>query len=266
MLSKNNINNINISLRIKQKNNKMTDNFNIVLLENIMNSDYYNDLWHEVEWLDIMNKDNPIPRLFALQGNIINGSIPLYRFPIDIYPRVEQFTPTVDKIRLELERRLNTEFNHCIIQLYRDGSDNISSHSDKTLDIKPNSLIINYSAGAMRVMKFKKKESENSKGIRNIALPNDSALVMDLITNKYYKHSIRKDSSIKDQRISITFRNIGTFYDPKIKTISGQGAAKDNGMTQQEVFYSWAKENKSSSESWDELYSRGYNYVFQCLD
>ena len=35
--------------------------------------------------------------------------------------------------------------NHCLIQYYRDGNDHIGDHSDKTLDIQPDSCVVNYS-------------------------------------------------------------------------------------------------------------------------
>ncbi len=58
-----------------------------------------------------------------------------------------EFTPTVNKIRLALEQRLKTTFNHAIIQKYRNGEDFINEHSDKTLDLQPESFIVNYSSG-----------------------------------------------------------------------------------------------------------------------
>lgn len=89
-------------------------------------------LKEEVGWQNMYHRSGKVPRLVAVQGEILpDGSIPIYRHPADESPRLLSFSPTVQKIRREVERVLKQPFNHALIQLYRDGTDNISEHSDK---------------------------------------------------------------------------------------------------------------------------------------
>ncbi|KAL8704431.1 MAG: hypothetical protein Q9201_002389 [Fulgogasparrea decipioides] len=92
----------------------------------------------EVKWQTMNHRSGQVPRLVAVQGEIgKDGGIPIYRHPADESPPLLPFTPCVDKIRKVLERSLHQPFNHALIQLYRDGNDNISEHSDKvSLQIK----------------------------------------------------------------------------------------------------------------------------------
>lgn len=260
-------------------------NFNVRVLENVtdlLNKSVtekllFDDLKNEIRWFDdITHLGGTIPRLFALQATIEDGKIPLYRHPLDNPPTVVQFTPTVDKIRKILESKLNIILNHAIIQLYRNGEDFISEHSDKTLDICPNSLIVGYSVGETRIMKFRSKDSigfrtksdigshmradmnEPIYDIHDIELNNDSAMILDLHTNRYYRHSIRSNASIVKPRISITFRTIGTFI--KNGVIEGQGVSDniESHLTKDELIVQYSKENNSSKYRWEDLYSMGY--------
>jgi hypothetical protein len=141
--------------------------------------------------------------------------------------------------------------NHALIQLYRAGTDYISEHSDKTLDIAPDTFIVNASFGAERVMRLRTKRAITSnttttspptqsssnqlRTTHRIHLPHNSALLMSLPTNAKYLHSINPDKRLSSeltpaekayegQRISLTFRKIATFLDVESKHIWGQGA------------------------------------------
>ena len=95
-------------------------------------------LKEEVSWQTMHHRSGKVPRLVAVQGEIGNdGSIPIYRHPADESPRLLAFSPTVQKIRKEIEELLKQPFNHALIQLYRDGNDNISEHSDKVGFFRP---------------------------------------------------------------------------------------------------------------------------------
>lgn len=92
----------------------------------------YASLREEVEWQTMHHRSGKVPRLVAVQGEIEkDGSMPLYRHPADESPRLRAFSATVERIRKEIEALLNQPFNHALIQLYRDGNDNISEHADK---------------------------------------------------------------------------------------------------------------------------------------
>ena len=86
----------------------------------------------EVDWQVMKHRSGEVPRRVAVQGEYGNqGAVPLYRHPADETPPFQDFSSTVRKICDELQILLKQPFNHCLIQLYRSGQDNISEHSDK---------------------------------------------------------------------------------------------------------------------------------------
>ena len=89
-------------------------------------------LKEEVQWQAMRHRGGDVPRKVAVQGKIDkDGSRPLYRHPADESPPLREFSTTTQKIREELQELLKQPFNHALIQMYRDGQDNISEHSDK---------------------------------------------------------------------------------------------------------------------------------------
>jgi glutathione S-transferase len=158
-------------------------------------------------------------------------------------------------IRKEVQKVLKHPVNHVLIQHYRGGSDNISEHSDKTLDIAMGSKIVNVSVGARRTMLMHMKkdpslevqrcedDSKNEnweeqilrRDMQRIPMPHNSMFVLGPETNKKWLHGIRQDkrsASIKSpeelaynsERISLTFRHIATYLSKDEKLIYGQGA------------------------------------------
>ena len=156
------------------------------------------------------------------------------------------------------------ECNHALIQWYRSGNDNISEHSDKTLDIKQGSSVITVSQGSMRTLILRSKSTVDitvnnttmmmsaeavegivdnvPRDIQKIRLPHNSIFVLGWNTNRNYTHSIKPDKRMKTeksseeaaydcQRISITFRTITTFYDSVNLHLVGQGAPKSSLAT-----------------------------------
>lgn len=92
----------------------------------------FQSLKKEVNWQTMHHRSGKVPRLVAVQGETAkDGSVPIYRHPADESPKLVSFSSTVQKIRQEIEAILDQPFNHALIQLYRDGNDNISEHSDK---------------------------------------------------------------------------------------------------------------------------------------
>lgn len=92
----------------------------------------FGQLKAEVKWQTMSHRSGQVPRLVAVQGKTgEDGGIPIYRHPADETPPLLPFTSCVEKIKEELERSLKQPFNHVLIQLYRDGKDHISEHSDK---------------------------------------------------------------------------------------------------------------------------------------
>jgi len=158
---------------------------------------------------------------------------------------VQAWTPGVNEVRQAAEEAVGHRLNHALIQLYRSGSDYISEHSDKTLDIVKHSYIVNASFGAQRTMRLRTKKDVTgnaaakpaSRTTYRIPLPHNSMVKMSLDTNAEYLHAVNADKrpagelidaekAFDGERISITFRDIGTFLNVDCSRIWGCGATK----------------------------------------
>ncbi|KAJ3772520.1 hypothetical protein FB446DRAFT_48708 [Lentinula raphanica] len=259
------------------------------LLDEELSKDAFQKVKDEVQWDVMHHRGGEVPRLVAVQGQVNpDFSFPIYRHPSDESPPLRKFTPTVELIRQEVQKTIKHPVNHALIQLYRSGKDYISEHSDKTIDVVKGSSIVNVSLGAQRTMilRTKKDQSLSEDGVNSkrqyqrFPLPHNSMFVMGLETNRRWLHAINHDNrplktkspeelQQNGERISLTFRHIGTFLDgPDEKLIYGQGA---KGKTREEagpvingegpeteaLLEAFGKENKDSNFVWDEWYGNG---------
>lgn len=238
-------------------------------------------------------------------------SMPVYRHPADKSPPLLPWSPTVQRIRDAVSSYLNQPLNHALIQHYRHGGDYISEHSDKTIDVVRGSYIVNVSLGAQRTMTLRTKKdaaraqakatasppaggsaqaqntntAEGGKAEREtqrVPLPHNSVFVMGLKTNEKWLHSIRHDKrpvvqktpeelAFNGERISLTFRHIGTFLDKDETRIWGQGAkgktrekagqvirsSKETGK----MIRAFGLENSRSDFVWERAYGRGFDVL-----
>ena len=252
----------------------------------------FDQLKNEVDWQTMFHRSGQVPRLVAVQGGTgPGGQIPIYRHPADESPPLFEFTPTVQKIRQEAESLLGQSFNHALIQLYRDGVDNISEHADKTLDIVRNSMIVNVSLGAQRSMTLRVKKSKHTHGTdspsmrqsQRIKMPHNSVFVLGPQTNREWLHGVRADKrptaeksedekAFGGERISITFRQIGTFMSKKDKTIWGAGAkakrrshagkiSTKDSVQMDAMIQAFGNENHNADFDWDKYYGKGFDVV-----
>ncbi len=265
------------------------------LLGDALEEGIFEKLRDEVRWQKMSHQGGDVPRLVVVQGQVgEDGSIPVYRHPADESPPLLPFSPTVSLIRAEVEKKLGHPVNHVLIQFYRDGTDYISEHSDKTLDIVPKTFIANVSLGAQRTMVFRTKKPHKTAETFNTAaakpreatrapLPHNSMCRMGLTTNMRWLHSIRQDKrpiaekkpeelAYGGGRISLTFRLIGTFLDRDQQKIWGQGAVAKtkegartvvNGKTEEaeRIVYAFGTENHSSEFDWEATYGEGFDVL-----
>lgn len=245
----------------------------------------------EVGWQKMYHMSGQVPRLVAVQGRVQpDGSVPIYRHPADESPPLRPWTPTVDLVRAAVERALGHPLNHALIQRYRDGQDRISEHTDKTLDIVRGSCICNVSLGAQRTMVLRTKgsspdgdEAGRPRRTQRVPLPHRSLFIMGERTNMRWLHGIRPDKrpetaktaeerAFGGERISLTFRHIGTFIHPAAGTIWGQGAVSkaqkhagriihgDPAETER-LIRAFGRENRETDLDWDEVYGGGFDVV-----
>jgi len=258
----------------------------------------FEKLRDEVDWQRMSHQGGEVPRLVAVQGEVTpDGSMPVYRHPSDESPPLKPFSPTVRKLKDEVERHLGHPLNHVLIQFYRDGKDYISEHSDKTLDIVRGTYIANLSLGAERTMVFRTKrpdkdftrdqsapsEAPSQRQMQKAKLPHNSLCRMGLRTNMGWLHAIKQDKrrdaektpaelAFGGGRISLTFRRIGTFLNAEQTLIWGQGATgktreeagrvvnADDTLTG-EVVRAFGTENHASEFDWETYYGRGFDVL-----
>ena len=268
------------------------------LTENVNKT--FDQVKREVQWRKMGHRGGQVPRLVAVQGEIGEaGEVPIYRHPADESPPLLSFTPIIWKIKREVELFLDQPFNHALIQLYRGGEDNISEHSDKTLDIVRGSSIVNVSLGAERVMTLRTKkptttrsgsgsespmrtDSPSTRNTQRISMPDNSIFILGPQTNREWLHGVRADKrpfqekteqekAYEGERISITFRQIGTFINEDAQTIWGTGARNKsrakagrivNDPSQMEaMIIAFGKENHQADFDWDAGYRQGFDAV-----
>lgn len=244
----------------------------------------YDILAKEVQWRKMYQHGGEVPRLVTQQGTITTDETgtwePLYRHPVDEISPVSAWTTTVSKIRESIERLSGMEVNHALIQHYRDGSDWIGQHSDKTLDILHNTPILNMSFGSTREFIITPKRC--IEGIMSkTALPNCSVFSMGYETNRMYLHEIRRDmrstrehnhieASLGSSRISLTFRVVATFKRQSDSVLCGQGALclPRSPKTQiAELLEAFSHDNAEAKEfSWNMWYRNGFDILTLVLE
>ncbi|SLM36270.1 Oxoglutarate/iron-dependent dioxygenase [Lasallia pustulata] len=258
-----------------------------------LNENAFGLLRTEVQWKSMHHRSGDVPRLVAVQGKMDeDGSTPIYRHPADESPPLSPFSPLMEKIRVQVQKSLNQPMNHALIQLYRNGEDNISEHSDKTLDIVRGSSIVNVSIGAQRVMTLRTKKTRPAhdtespsatRKVQRIAMPTNSMFVLGPRTNMRWLHGVRADKRLAieksdeerafgGERISITFRHIGTFMNEKDQTIWGQGARfkqkpeaakirNTDNAEMEAMVVAFGRENHQPDFDWDAEYGHGFDVI-----
>ena len=141
-------------------------------------------------------------------------------------------------------------------------------------------------------MTLRNKRSKDSKAtdgysisreVQRVSMPHNSVFVLGPRTNARWLHGIRADKRLPGEksheekafggeRISITFRQIGTFIDEEKRKIWGQGAvSKDrtkagkistnNSSEMESMILAFGKENQQVDFDWDAEYGKGFNVV-----
>lgn len=163
------------------------------------------DLNDSVKWkqdiIHLFGKTMPLPRLTAWYGD--EGKSYTYS-GIEQHP--EPWNPTLTSIKSKVEEISEVTFNSVLINLYRNGKDSVSWHSDDEPELGKNPIIASVSFGATRRFSLKHKTSKKDK--IDLDLPNGSLLLMKGETQHYWQHQIPKNYKLLDRRINLTFRVI----------------------------------------------------------
>ena len=98
-----------------------------------------------------------------------------------------------------------TNFNSCLLNLYQDGSQGMSWHSDDEKELGQDPVIASLSFGAPRKFSFKHKVTRQTL---SILLEDGSLLLMKGATQHHWLHSLPKSRKIDTARVNLTFRTV----------------------------------------------------------
>ena len=122
------------------------------------------------------------------------------------YPKCELFDSMFERIKSTVDPDFTQSNYTCLVTYYRDGNAYIPSHSDDEKLIMPDSTIFTLSVGAPRTLRL-----INFDGLiheTDVVLPHGSLYSMSSTSQLSWAHSIARDPSITEPRVSFTFRRI----------------------------------------------------------
>ncbi len=108
-------------------------------------------------------------------------------------------------LRKKIKETTGVEFNSCLLNLYHDGSEGVTWHSDGEKSLGDNTTIASISFGAERKFTFKHKRTKQTI---SLVLEHGSLLVMKDNTQTNWLHSLPTSKKITRPRINLTFRTI----------------------------------------------------------
>ena len=118
----------------------------------------------------------------------------------------QPFGDTLGVLRARIETLADQSFNSVLLNLYRDGSDSMSWHSDDEAELGPAPVIASLSLGATRRFCLRKR-GETRTALR-LDLEDGSLLVMEAPLQHHWQHCVPKTRNSVAPRINLTWRRI----------------------------------------------------------
>jgi len=169
---------------------------------------YLNDLINTIKWnndkLKIYGKEITTKRKVAWHGD----SNYAYTYS-NVTRHAKAWTNELLELKTIVEKLTNVKYNSCLLNLYHNGDESMSWHSDNEKSLGVNTNIASLSFGAERKFSLKHKTSKQTV---SLILESGSLLVMKGETQTYWLHSLPKMKNIDTPRINLTFR---TYVDYK---------------------------------------------------
>lgn len=113
------------------------------------------------------------------------------------------WTDALLQLKQLAEERTGALYNSCLLNLYHDGNEGMSWHSDDEPTLQHHAAIAAMSFGAERKFSFKHKKQPLTA---SVMLQHGSLLVMRGATQTHWLHSLPKTVKVRQPRISLTFR------------------------------------------------------------
>jgi alkylated DNA repair dioxygenase AlkB len=154
----------------------------------------------EIAWeqhtITLYGRTVPTPRLTAWMGDGAYSYSGIVNVPAP-WPR------TLAELRERLRDELGVDFNSCLANLYRDGTDSMGYHSDNEPELGARPTIASISLGDRRRFVLRHR----STGVRwSWDLGQGDLLVMRDESQSDYAHAVPKTSRPVGPRMNLTFR------------------------------------------------------------
>ena len=115
------------------------------------------------------------------------------------------FTKELLELKQLIEKETGETFNSCLLNLYHDGNEGMSWHSDAEIDLKKDGAIASLSFGAERKFLFKHKHTQEKV---ELTLEHGSLLIMKGKTQTFWLHRLPPTKKVASVRVNLTFRTI----------------------------------------------------------
>lgn len=162
---------------------------------------YYQALSEELAWrhetATLFGRRIPLPRLTAWYGDVA------YRYS-GITHQPAPWPPVLAELA-DLVAGTSVRANAVLANLYRDGGDSMSWHSDDEAELGPRPVIASLSLGASRRFLFRHRRTRE---VVAAELSHGSLLVMSGDCQACWHHCLPKTARVTGPRINLTFRRM----------------------------------------------------------
>ncbi|GAB4349266.1 MAG: alpha-ketoglutarate-dependent dioxygenase AlkB [Flammeovirgaceae bacterium] len=195
--------------------NQIEKNYNLLPYDGIVNyfgkiisfseaNRYFQLLWQKIDWqhdeVIIFGKPFITKRKVAWYGD------EPYEYTYSRSTKKALFwTDELLALKKLVEFHSHHTFNSCLLNLYHNGEEGMSWHSDDEKMLEKNAAIASLSFGAERKFLFRHKHTKETISLH---LENGSLLIMKGLTQTYWNHSLPKSKKIVQPRINLTFRKM----------------------------------------------------------
>jgi alkylated DNA repair dioxygenase AlkB len=176
----------------------------LILIDNFFTKEesdrFYEKILHQTKWreyeMEMYDKIVTAPRMISWYEDKDN---------VGADQNGPDWTYNLLTIRGRVERETQIEFNSLLLNLYRNGNDGVSWHSDKEHNSGPNPIIASVTFGETRMFRLRHKFRKEIPQVE-IPLHHGSFLLMAGTTNSFWQHQVPKTAKNVLPRINLTFR------------------------------------------------------------
>lgn len=152
--------------------------------------------------IKVFGKEVKQPRLISWAGELP------YRYSGQtLEPR--PLSPALEEIRKRVSEAAGVDFNHLLLNRYRDGRDHMGMHADDERELGKNPVIAAVSLGAPRRFLISSKNRKIKRRTK-IMLEHGSLMVMGGAIQHRWRHGVPKlgKTQTSGDRINLTFRRL----------------------------------------------------------